>query len=295
MATFSVVTTGTDATETLLAEEIQRQLLVENRPPMVAMAIAQGHDFNRKGASRTQNIVRLKTVAARTQSTEGTELTADDMDFDEESLSPTTRYVRRNLTWQGQKDSVVELKAAALAQGFRAILEATDSTGLTTFQTAISSVGSSSDTMGMDEWSTGAATYEALNPQGSLHHFVMHAFTARDMRNAIRSASASIFADGHGRDLFGAVNGFMGEFEGYMLWKSTNVSETGSAKINAFISHGVLRHGIWDPFQVATDNDIAFLADIGVVWGRDGWVLATNGEASTGADSSITKVLTKNS
>lgn len=295
MATFSTITDGpNDLTEGLLAEQILAELLRENRAPLIAQTISRMHDFTAQGSSKAQNILRLKTAAARTQSTEGAELTPDDSDLDEESITPTTRYYYEVLTWQGRKDFVIDPTNELLQLGVRAILDADDSAGLQEFQNAIANVGSSSSTMDLDLWSTAMYTWATLDA-GGMPVFVGHNIHARDLKAALRNSGAALEATGRSLQLFQGVNGLLGEFEGTAIFESSNVSETGSAKIGGLLTMGTLRHGVWNDIDIRTQDAIENLATKLVVWFRAGYVLATNGEASTGADSSVLKVLCKNS
>lgn len=293
MATFTTITTGTDLDEGLVSEELLQELLVENRPPLTARAISMDHDFTSQGASRTQNIVRLKTVAARVQSAEGSELTADDMDLDEESITPTTRYSYRVITFQADKDFLVSANREAMGQGMRAVLDAEDAAGLTKFQDAIASVGSSADVFDLDLWADAKFTYATLDA-GGMPIFVGHNIHARDLTKALRNSSGAIEATGRALELFGGMNGFLGTLENIPIFESSNVSETGSAKIGALLARGVLRRGVWNPLDMLVQDAIENLATKLVTWLRSGFTLETNGEASTGADSSIVKVLCQN-
>jgi hypothetical protein len=147
--------------------------------------------------------------------------------------------------------------------------------------------------MDLDLWASARYTWATLDT-GGMPLFVGHNIHARDLTSAIRSTQAAIESTGRAASLFGSLNGFMGEYEGVPVFQSSNVSETGSAKIGAMISAGVLRYGVWNDLEVRMRDAPLNLAQEIVVWGRNGFTLATNGEASTGADSQVVKVLCKN-
>jgi len=292
---FTTITTRADVGQGLPAEEIIAGLLAENRAPAIAATIATMRDFRAVGASTTQNIVRIKTVAARTQATDGDDLTADDVALDEESITPVTHYIYRVLTAQANKDFAPSpLDAEILQQGVRAVMDKEDSEGLAKFQNAIASVGSSASTFDLTLWGTMQYTYASLDSDMQ-PVFVGHEIHIRDLLASIRSSGGAIESTGRAANLFTGIRGLRGEFEGIPVFGSTNVSEASSAKVGAMLGVGVLQYGVWNDMAIERQRAVENIAEKLVIWKRTGFELATNGEASTGADSSIVKVLCKNS
>ena len=124
--------------------------------------------------------------------------------------------------------------------------------------------------------------------------FVGHTVHGRDIEKALRQSGAAIEATGRAMHMLNGAQGFRGSFEGVGMAFTNNVSETGSAKIGVMMGTDVLRYGVWNPTTVLYQEAIENLAGKLVTWKRSGFTLATNGEDSTGADSSIVKVLCKN-
>ena len=295
MATFTTITDGpNDLVEALPAEELIAGLIRENRAPLIAHSIAQLRDFRERGSSRTQNIIRIRSMSASKQSTEGSELTASQVDLDEESITPDTRYLYVPFTLQGAKDfAVSDLERETAQMGVRAILDQEEADGLAEFQNAIASVGSSVDTFDLTLWRTMVFTYASLDA-ASDPVFVGHEIHIRDLLSSIQASGGTIESTGRAADLFRGVRGLRGEFEGIPVFGTTNVVEAGSAKVGALVGMDVLQYGVWDDIQVLRQLAVENLAVKLVVWSRTGFALATNGEASTGEDSSIVKVLCKN-
>lgn len=291
---FSTITTRGDVGQGLPAEEIISQLLAENRAPAIAQVISTLRDFRARGVSTTQNIVRIKSITAQTQTTDGDDLTASDTVLDEESITPVTHYVYQPVSFQANKDfAPSDLEMELIQRGVRAVMDKEDSEGLAKFQNAIASVGSSVDTFDLTLWGTMRYTYAALDADTD-PVFVGHEIHIRDLLAAIRSSGGTIESTGRAVDLFRGIRGLRGEFEGVPVFGTTNVSEASSAKVGALIGMGVLQYGVWDDMSIETQRTVENLANKLVVWKRSGFELATNGEASTGADSSIVKVLCKN-